>query len=319
MSIETSLLILNAYISSLRKKVFSCDSTLAQRTLLFNMNTLKWDDKLLEAFNIKKTFLPSIKKSSDDYGRYKNIPINLCVGDQQSAFAGAGNLQTNDTLINTGTGAFLMQNIGSKPTSVPGFLTSISFDGNYMLEAPIISAGTLYKWLQKEGVEFEEKDIDSLSRKSKNPILFFPALGGLGAPYWKFDLLPFFKNLGDKSETEDIICGVSQSIAFLIRNILGFLKKGDNIKVSGGLTEINYIFEFLTTITSTNISKAKDKELTSLGACLIMAKYLNISINYEDKEHFSPVVPFKISTQDAKKLITQWDKFFAYYLEHPFG
>lgn len=301
------------------KKVFSCDSTLAQRTLLFDINNLQYSDELLEIFKIKKTFLPTIKSSADDYGTYRNIKISLCVGDQQSALAGAGNIKKNDTLINTGTGAFVMQNIGNKPASIQGFLTSVSFDKNYFFEAPITSAGTLYKWLQKEGIKFYEKDIDSLCRKSKDPILFFPALGGLGAPYWNFELSPFFKNLGDESKTEDIICGVSQSIAFMMKNILGFLKKGD-IKVSGGLTQINYIFEFLTSILGVeNISKSKDKELTSLGACLIMSDHLKIKTNYNEQDHFEQIPPLDISSEKAQKLANDWQEFFNYYLEHPYG
>ena len=122
-------------------KVFACDYACAQRTLLFNINTFKWDEDILKSFGLTSDILPQVTASSGDFGTYKNIKITVSTGDQQAACAACGVLEKGSALINYGTGAFFLLNIGHKSADVKGVLTSLAWsrpqrEPYYLLEAP---------------------------------------------------------------------------------------------------------------------------------------------------------------------------------------
>ena len=170
-------------------KTFAADPTLAQRMLLLDIRTKKWSADLCKAFGIEPETLPEIRPSAADYGMYEfeqvKIPLCVCVGDQQAA--AWNRLKDGQTLINYGTGAFLLHNSGCKNICLPGLLTSLSAScktpkSDYLLEAPVNAAGSAFQWLGAQGISFDGKKIDSLCALSQNPVWFLPALGGLGAP-----------------------------------------------------------------------------------------------------------------------------------------
>lgn len=263
--------------------VFAADPSLAQRMLLLNINTLQWDDVLLGAFGVKKEWLPEIKPSVSSYSFYEykgvKIPIIVCIGDQQAALCAAGFTQGN-SLINYGTGAFFLHNTGRNLKLVPGILTSVcASDGNscdYMLEGPVNAAGSAFRWLKELGIDFDMKELDGLYQQSKSPILFLPALGGLGAPYWDFSVSPVLAGLSPQTKKADIVAGTLRGIAFLLADIMFYLRKSGvkitDVRVSGGIAGSRSLLQFQADILQIELNVCPETESSALGAAWLAAR-----------------------------------------------
>ena len=182
-------------------KVHVTDYTNASRTFLFNINTLQWDDEILEEFGIPKCMLPEAKPSSCVYG-YTDpsffggpIPIAGAAGDQQSALFGQTCFEPGEAKNTYGTGCFLLLNTGEKPVySNNGLVTTIAWglDGkvNYALEGSIFVAGAAVQWLRDELQLIESaKDTEKMAQmvEDTNGCYVVPAFTGLGAPHWDQD------------------------------------------------------------------------------------------------------------------------------------
>ena len=303
-------------------KVFACDATFAQRTLLFNINTKTWDTELLESFGLEKTLLPEIKFSFDDYGSYDGIPIKLCLGDQQSASAACGLLREGSANINYGTGAFLIFNIGQKKTFIDGILTSLSWDSlqkqsDYLLEAPLITAGSLFTWLQKLGFDFSLQNLKEIAQKAREDVLFLPALGGLGAPLWNYNLKPVIAGLEVATTKEDIIFAAVRGLNFIMTDIIYYLKrKGYNtssLQMSGGLSKDGVLPQLQSNILQMPLGQQEEKETTLIGAAAVCAKNMgfNTDVWQTNLTQYTP----KISPDDATLQYTRWRKFFEWAIK----
>ena len=306
-------------------KVFACDATFAQRTLLFNINTKTWDDELLQSFGLSKNILPEIKHSFDDFGFYKEIPIKLCLGDQQSASAACGLLQAGSANINYGTGAFLLLNIGQKQSFVDGILTSLAWDSSAkkadsILEAPLITAGSLFNWLQKLGFDFNLQNLQDIAKKAKEDILFLPALGGLGAPWWNYNLKPVIAGLEVSSTKEDIIFAAVRGLNFIMTDIIYYLKqKGYNIvslQISGGLSKDGVLPQLQSDILQMPLAQQEEKETTLIGAAAVCAKNMGYDISawQQNLKVFTP----KINSEAAALKYQRWRKFFDWAIKQNF-
>lgn len=306
-------------------KIFACDPTFAQRTLLFNINTNTWDDELLESFGLTKTILPEIRHSFDDYGSYEDIPIKLCLGDQQAASAACGLLEQGNANINYGTGAFLLLNIGQQQAFIDGILTSLSWDSSakksdYILEAPLITAGSLFTWLQKLGFDFTLQNLHDIAKKAKEDILFLPALGGLGAPWWNYNLKPVIAGLEVSSTKEDIVFAAVRGLNFIMTDIIYYLKqKGyeiSSLQMSGGLSKDGVLPQLQSDILQIPLSQQEEKETTLIGAAAICAKNMGFDINTwrTDLKLFKP----QISPQEAALKYQRWQKFLNWSLKQSF-
>lgn len=306
-------------------KVFACDSTFAQRTLLFNINTKTWDTELLQSFGLSKTILPEIKHSFDDYGSYDGIPIRLCLGDQQAASAACGLLKEGSANINYGTGAFFLLNIGQKQDFIDGILTSLSWDSpfknaDYILEAPLITAGSLFTWLQKLGFDFTLQNLKDIAQKAREEVLFLPALGGLGAPWWNYNLKPVISGLEVASTKEDIIFAAVRGLNFIMTDIIYYLKqKGYNIsalQMSGGLSKDGILPQLQSNILQIPLAQQEEKETTLIGAAAVCAKNMGYDINswQQNLKIFTP----KISLQEAALKYQRWRKFFDWAIKQNF-
>ncbi len=212
--------------------VFAVDPTLAQRTLLYNIHTGDWDEDLLNAFGVKRAFLPEIRPTQADYGLYeykeRRIPILVCVGDQQASMAGMG-LKAGSSSINYGTGAFFLHNAGRELKQIPGILTSVAASGtdgksDFILEGPVNASGVVFTWLKELGFDVDLDELDELYSSAKNPVWFLPALGGLGAPYWDFSVSPVLSGFTPQTKKADVVAGVLRGIAFLLADIAYYIK-----------------------------------------------------------------------------------------------
>lgn len=302
-------------------KVFACDPTLAQRTLLFNIQKWDWDEQLLQAFGVQKNWLPEIKQTQADYGYYKcgkwQIPITVCVGDQQAALC-AMRVDREQTCINYGTGAFFMRHTGPQCHLLPGILTSVGVttgkqERAYLLEGPVNACATVFSWLQSIGFNFSMEDLDKLCQKSKSPIWFLPALGGLGAPYWDFKVSPVMGGFSPYSTLPDVLAGAVQGITLLLADIVFYIEKAGltnpTIKVMGGLSKSQSLLQFQADILQRPLIPCQESESTCLGAAMLAAQQLGWSVEAWHTGTVLPAVTPQITPQQAQERYRYWQHF----------
>lgn len=295
---------------------FATDLTLAQRTLLVDIHTRKWSEKLCNAFGVPMEILPQLRPSAADYGAYlykgSAVPITTCVGDQQSAAVYFG-LQKNKSLINYGTGAFWLYNAGEKAVLLPGMLTSLCADDacSYLLEGPVNSAASALLWLKAQGVLFDDTEVDALCATAKNPIWFLPAFGGLGAPYWNFKTPTAIGGLSPHTQKPDWVAGVVRGIAFLLADIGAYLRANGckvegPVQVSGGLSHLSYLTSFQAGLLQLPLEVSHQSDATVLGAAMLGAKPLGLSCACSPA--YTQVTP-NLSAGEAEKLYSAWREF----------
>lgn len=268
--------------------VFAADPTLAQRTLLFDMHTHSWSEKLCRAFGVPGEILPAVLPSGADYGTYEykgvRIPIRACAGDQQAAAYAMG-VTPGTCAVNYGTGAFLLYNAGPDGKSLPGLLSSLSVSlepggGDVLLEGPVNAAGSVFLWLNAQGITFDPQEIDALCKESKRPVRLLPALGGLGAPYWDYSVSPVVCGLSPLTRKADWVAGAVRGVAFSVADVAYYLKKfGINpVKtgVSGGLSRIESLVQFQADILQRELAVLDESESTVLGAARLAAQTLGL-------------------------------------------
>ena len=266
-----------------KRKSHVTDFTNASRTMLFNINTKKWDLELLNIFNIKKHILPEIKNSMDDFGNAIinniSIPINGVSGDQQSALFGHGCLETGTSKCTYGTGLFYLLNIGEKRIdSNNGLLTTLAINDKgkpiYAIEGSVFIGGAVIQWIRDElnliDNASESEDI-ALSIDSTEGVYIVPAFLGLGAPHWDSDCRGIITGLTRGSNKKHIIRAALESIAYQVNDLLESIKKDFSIKsnvlnVDGGAANNNFLLQFQSDISNIKINKPSNVESTALGA-----------------------------------------------------
>ena len=301
--------------------VFATDPTLAQRTLLWNIQTRQWDESLCQAFGVPFSCLPVVYSSATDYGShlYKgvNIPIRTCVADQQAAAIYQG-LSAGKTSINYGTGAFVLHHTGSKLTILPGMLSSVTAttqpaQQNFLLEGPVFAAGSVLQWLQQvKGLSFNVEQIDSICAQAQNPVLFLPALGGLGAPYWDYTVGPISQNVTQQTSVADWVSGTLSGIAGLVADIIYYLhlngcKIADPVYVSGGLGQSAYLLQRQADLLQKTLRFHVQTENTVLGTALLTAKFLGYPMQVW--KNIARTISPRITPQQTRQEYENWQKF----------
>lgn len=296
-------------------RTFATDPTLAQRMLLLDISTQTWSEPLSAAFGVPLACLPEIRPSAADYGTYRyrglDLPICACVGDQQ-ALAAFEEMAPSQACLNYGTGAFLLYNAGKKAAFLPGLLTSLAASGEYLLEAPVNAAGSVFLWLGAQGFDVPADKLDELCRSSKNPVWLLPALGGLGAPYWDFTLSPVVRGLSPRTNAADWAAGAARGIAFLVADNAAYLRANgyaisSPVKVSGGLSQISYLMQFQADLLQAELCVADTPEGTLVGAAQLADGFAGRLLPRERTVGtvFSP----RVTPQEALALHQQWQAF----------
>lgn len=302
-------------------KTFVIDPSQAQRTLLFNLRRLKWEPRLLSAFGVDAALLPELKPSVGRLGAVeaggRRIPATAMLGDQQAAMLGLGLEAPNSAALNYGTGAFLLVNTGRKPLKIRGLLNSVGWQQGkgkknicYFTESTVNSAGTALEWLrQKFGLFDDISDVDGMCRKSRNRLHCLPAIGGLGAPYWDFTTFTTFAGFSPHSDKYDVVRGVTEGIAYMVADAFDLVrKKGikiEELKVSGGLSKIDWLLQFQADITGARLTALEESEATAMGAALAAARGLGLAPQWAPKVSarvFSP----SIGEEERQNLIRGW-------------
>ena len=263
-------------------RVHATDFSNASRTMLFNINTLDWDDELLQFFNIPRSLLPEVRPSISIFGYTDDgIPISGIAGDQQAALFGQACYQPGMTKVTYGTGAFVLMNIGEKPvTARCGLLTTVacSPDGKpaYALEGSVFIAGAAIQWLQDLGLIKEAGESEQLAMEIRDTdgVYLVPAFVGLGAPHWDMYARGTLVGLTRGSGRAQVVRAAVESIAYQVTDVLEAMVADSGlglapIRVDGGAATNNFLTQFQADIAGVEVSRPKMLETTALGAAYL--------------------------------------------------
>ncbi len=265
--------------------VHATDPSNASRTLLYNINTMDWDDRMLEALNIPRSILPEVKESSSIFGTHNDIPIAAIMGDQQSALFGQ-TCFTPGTAKNTyGTGCFMLMNTGSAiPETPSGLLNTVAWqiggETTYALEGSVFVAGAAMQWLRDELnliSSTPESETIATSEAESNPdsqVIVVPAFAGLGTPYWDMDARGAVLGLTRDSGSSSIVRATLESLAYQSMDVLKAMQEDSGIslftlQVDGGASANNYLMQFQADLLGVSIERPKSVESTATGVALM--------------------------------------------------
>jgi glycerol kinase len=269
-------------------KTHVTDVTNASRTMIYNINTLEWDEELLNLFGIPKSMLPEVKSSSEIYGETAGnilaakIPIAGIAGDQQSALFGQMCTEIGMVKNTYGTGCFMLMNIGDKPKiSSNNLLTTIAWkingEVNYALEGSIFIGGAVVQWLRDEmGLISKSADVETLAKKVENTqgVYIVPAFAGLGAPYWDQHARGTITGLTRGTNKSHIARAALESIAYQTMDVLKAMEAdaGINIaelRVDGGATANDLLIQFQADLLKSKVIRPEVTEVTAIGAAYL--------------------------------------------------
>ena len=311
-------------------KLHVTDYSNASRTMLFNINTLTWDDEILTLLDIPKSLLPQVKSSCQVYGLSDdkflggNIPIAAAIGDQQSALFGQLCFEEAEAKNTYGTGAFLLMNTGQKPIfSKNGLVTTIAWAIEekvyYALEGSIFVAGSAIQWLRDEMHLIESsQDSKYMASKVKDTLDCFvvPAFTGLGAPYWDQYARGTIVGITRGTNKYHIIRATLESIAFLSYDVLNAMEedckfKLKKLKVDGGASNKNFLMQFQSDIIGVDVERPSIVETTAKGAAFLAGLSVKIYKNMEDlKKKTNSYKIFKPQMDEIKRneLVDRWHR-----------
>jgi glycerol kinase len=269
-------------------KVHATDYSNASRTMMYNIHSLQWDERILSMMHIPFSILPSVHDSSGFFGMTDvallglSIPITGIAGDQQAALFGQKCWSTGEAKNTYGTGCFMLMNTGEKPiASTNGLLTTIAWGMNgkvtYALEGSVFIAGAAIQWL-RDGLKWIDSALDSeyyASNLATNEgVYFVPAFSGLGAPHWDMDARGAIYGLTRGTTRRHIIRAALESMAYQTYDVLKTMESESKItlkalKVDGGACANNLLMQFQSDILQKPIHRPQVIESTALGAALL--------------------------------------------------
>ena len=309
-------------------RVYATDYTNAARTMLFNIHELKWDEELLEIFNIPETMLPEVKNSSDFYGETDEtvfggkVAITGVAGDQQAALFGQCCFNEGEGKNTYGTGCFLLMNTGEKiVNSKNGLLTTIAvgIDGKiqYALEGSVFVAGAAVKWLRDELklIESASETYDlAMSVNDSNGVYVVPAFTGLGAPYWDAYARGAVFGLSRGTTKAHFVRATLESLAYQTLDVLRAMEDDSGIRVSslrvdGGASANDFLLQFQADIMDAEIIRPSVIETTALGVAYLAGLAVGYYKNKDEiKENWqqSRIFTGRISKEQRDSLIEGW-------------
>ena len=271
-----------------RGEVHVTDVSNASRTMLFNINTLKWDEDLLKLLDIPTNMMPEVKSSSEIYGHTKTtifaheVPISGIAGDQQAALFGQMCIEPGAIKNTYGTGCFVMLNTGEKPVkSENNLLTTIAWKIgnkiNYALEGSIYVGGSVVQWLRDGlGCIKSSSEVEELASTvpDSGGVYFVPALTGLAAPYWDQYARGTIIGITRGTTTAHIARAALDGIAFQTYDIALAMAKDmgaplTELKVDGGASRNNLLMQYQANLLGIKVVRPRITETTALGAAYL--------------------------------------------------
>ena len=306
------------------------DVTNASRTMLMNLQTLNWDEELLQLFNIPAKMLPKICSSSEIFGNTqncfeKNIPVCGILGDQQAALFGQTCFSKGEAKNTYGTGCFMLLNTGSEIVhSTHGLLTTVAYKlGNskpvYALEGSIAIAGSLVQWIRDNfGFIKKSAEINELAEKvsDNGGVYFVPAFSGLFAPHWDATARGAIVGITHYVNQSHIARAVLEATAFQSSDVFEAMMKDAKVelktlKVDGGMTASDLLMQFQADILDVDVIKPKITETTALGAAFVAGLAIGF---WQDKDELrqywqvDKIYKPNIDTAKRDNLKNNWNK-----------
>ena len=265
------------------------DHTNASRTMLFNIHTLKWDDYLLNTFNIPKEILPDVYPSSHLYALTSadlfngaRIPIAGVAGNQQAALFGQLAFQSGQVKSTYGQGTFIVMNTGFEPKfSKHKLLTTIGYsigdNITYALEGSALISGSAIEWL-KDGLNLfesmEESESLALRATKSSDVYVVPAFRGIGAPYWDSNVRGAVLGIDETTSRSELIRATLESLAYQVSDVITLMESDTNITVDilhvdGGAAQNNLLIQYQADILGKTVKRVERLETTGLGAAYL--------------------------------------------------
>lgn len=262
------------------------DVSNASRTLLMNLETLDWDDELLEILDVPRAMLPQICSSSGVFGETQllghAIPITGCAGDQQAATFGQACFEQGSAKNTYGTGCFLLLNAGHRPLQTDSnLLVTVGWrlgdQVTYCLEGSVFVGGAVVQWLRDGlGVIKDSVEVESLAAKveSTDDVYLVPAFVGLGAPHWDPYARGTIVGMTRGTTAAHVALAALESMAFQSRDVLVAMQdasgvKLDRLKVDGGASVNDRLMQFQADILGVSVERPTVAETTALGAAYL--------------------------------------------------
>ena len=304
------------------------DYTNASRTMLYNIRTLDWDEKLLQALDIPRGILPEVRDSSEIYG-YTNIqgvdvPVAGIAGDQQAALFGQGCFAPGDAKNTYGTGCFLLMNTGKEIyQSKNGLVTTVAISLNgeveYALEGSVFVGGAVIQWI-RDGMHMIQDSCDSEYYAQKVPdnggVYIVPAFTGLGAPYWDMYARGAILGITRGTTQNHIIRAAEESIAYQSADLMGAMEKDTGIKiktlkVDGGASRDQFLMQFQADILDKVVQRPAIRETTALGAAYLAGLATGVWKSREEITHLwscNQLFEPKMDAARREELLEGWHK-----------
>ncbi|KAJ5715760.1 Glycerol kinase [Penicillium malachiteum] len=313
--------------------VFVSDSTNASRTMFVNLESLQYDDTLLDFFGIKgKIHLPAIVPSSDAHaygaiisGALAGVPIMGCLGDQSSALVGQKGFSPGMAKNTYGTGCFLLYNVGDKPViSTHGLLATVAYDFGgkavYALEGSIAVAGSGIKFLQENLSFFQNaKEVNDLALSVENNggCVFVTAFSGLFAPYWIDDAKGTIFGITQYTQKGHIARATLEATCFQTKAILDAMEKDSGkalseLAVDGGMSNSDLAMQTQANLISIPVYRPKMRETTALGAAIAAGLAVGLWRNFAELRDINrsggAVFEPQITCEESASKFGEWEK-----------
>ena len=309
-------------------KVHVTDRTNASRTMLYNIQTLDWDEKLLEALGVPRAMLPRVADSSEVYGYTSiggvEVPVAGIAGDQQAALFGQGCFSAGEAKNTYGTGCFLLMNTGDQLCrSNNGLVTTIAVSLNgkvqYALEGSVFVGGAVIQWIRDElRIIQESPDAEYYAQRVRDNggVYIVPAFTGLGAPYWDMYARGAIVGITRGTTRNHIIRAAQESIAYQSAALVHAMEKDtgmklSSLKVDGGASRDRFLMQFQSDILDCQVRRPVIRETTALGAAYLAGLAVGIWKDTDEiRQLWSCDFSFEPKMEQAQreKLLRGWHK-----------
>ena len=309
-------------------KVHATDATNASRTSLYNIESLEWDDQLLKIFDVPKSLMPDVMDSNSHFGDVSKdvmnfeLPILSILGDQQAAAVGQSCFKPGSIKSTYGTGCFIIMNSGKKIIKSNSRLLGticykINGQATYALEGSIFIAGAVVQWLRDslKIIETASQTEDIIEKMQNNSgVYLVPAFTGLGCPYWDPDARGAIYGITRDTGKNEITRAAIESVAYQTRDLFKAMSEDgispQILRVDGGMTDNDWLMQFLSNILDISVEVPKITETTALGAAMMAmltdGKYSTLeelSNLWGSNKSYIP----KINKNERDNLLKNWD------------
>jgi glycerol kinase len=312
-------------------KVHATDYTNACRTMLFNINDLKWDEEIMAELGIPQTMAPQVKFADEIFGTTdangafsQKLPVTGVLGDSHAALFGQLCFEPGMGKATYGTGSSIMMNIGNSPLVSPeGLVTSIGYAINgsvvYVYEGNIHCTGGTIKWLQDDlELIASDSEAEIIARRvpAAEGVYLVPAFAGLGAPYWNNEARAIICGLTRGSKKAHVVRAALEAIAYQVKDLVDLMTERSGIKlkelrVDGGPVKNNLLMQFQADMLQSDINRCEIPEASALGAALVAGLSTGVWKNMDELISLrsgGDIIKCEMAREKADELYNGWKR-----------